>query len=136
MNDDFLKSLEGWESPYLGKLSLDSRTGDQVVPDDPQRGVLIVEDNTIVNIKALYHQVLKVKAISGESAYVRRTVARLEDDNELDIAEPIALDTDLVETGIDTSKCAACEMKIASPTDMQLYEGKAYHSYCLLEVDD
>lgn len=137
MSDNFLKSFEGWDSPYLGRLSLDSRAGDKIVTDDPSRGVVVIEKNTILNITALYQQIVKVcRESSGESAYIRRTVARLEDGNEIDIAEPMALDAGLVETGIDTSMCAACEMKITSPVDLQLHEGKAYHRYCLQEVDD
>lgn len=130
-----MKSLEGWDSPYLGKLSLEARSGDQIIPEDSSNGVIVVKDNTIVSIKALYHQILKVSQISGESAYVRRTVAKLENGNEIDISEPIALDADLVDTGIDTSKCSACLMKIL-PADLEILEGKAYHSYCLDEVNE
>ena len=136
MSDDFLKSLEGWDSPYFGKLSLEARSGDQIVPEDRSKRIIVVQDNTIVSIKALYHQILKVNdASSGESAYVRRTVGRLENGNEIDVAEPMALDAGLVETGVDTSKCAACEMKILNAIDLKIYEGKAYHSYCLEDND-
>jgi hypothetical protein len=136
MSDELLKSLEGWESPYLGRISLESRPGDQVDPEDPNRNqILIIDDNTIITIKSMYHQVLKVhERSSGKAAYLRRTVGRLEDGKEIDLAEPMALDADLVETGIDTSKCAACGLRIDA-LDLQFHEGKAYHSYCLVEVE-
>lgn len=137
MSNEFLKALEGWKSPFLGRLSVDSEVGEQVVSEDLSLGAIVIDSNATVPIKELFHQVLKVRQItSGKSAYLRRTVARLENGNEIDIAEPMALDTELVETGIDTSKCAACELKIVSPTDLQIHEGRAYHSYCLTEPEE
>jgi len=132
-----LELLEGIKSPYYGRVTMGAEKGDVISPEDPKHPQLEVLFNSLTPIKALFVQVLKVRdPESGESAYVRRIVADIGDGREMDIADPVPLDADIAETGIDTTTCAAgCGMHLDA-YDMVIIDGKAYHKFCVDSVED
>jgi hypothetical protein len=127
---NLLKSLEGINSPYYGHMTLGTQRGDAVVPEDSKFPAIRVMDSHLTDVESIHLQVLKVENPEGEKAYLRRIVAKLPDGREMDIVDPVALDADLTETGIDTSKCEACGLPL-DPLDLKMVDGKPYHRYCL-----
>jgi len=128
----FLKSLEGAKSPYYGQITMAAKRGDYVVAiDEPGCPMLDILDSHLTEIKAIYVQVVKVSdSDTGEAAYVRRIVADIGDGREMDIVDPVALDADLTETGVDTSICAACGLPLDA-YDLRIHDGLAYHKFCM-----
>lgn len=132
-----LELLEGVKSPYYGRVTMGAEKGSVVTPEDPKYPKLEVVVSSVTEIKALFVHVVKVvDPETGESAYIRRIVADIGDGREMDIADPISLDAELTETGIDTTTCAAgCGMHLDA-CDMVIVEGKAYHRFCIDSDDD
>ena len=132
---ELLDKLSGFKSPYLGRINLDAQRGDWISGETNDEPVLLVLNVETVKVNAIKIQIVKLAdEDTDEEAYVRRTVAELENGNEMDIAEPVGLDAQLCETGIDTSKCDACG-SLLTAVDLVILDGKAYHKYCLEDGD-
>ncbi len=131
MSKTLLERLEGVESPYFGAFTIASKANDFVTGDDAGAPILRVVKSDIQKITAIHFQVLKVSDDNtSETAYLRRFVVELEKGGEIDLVDPMVMDASVAETGIDTSKCEACTLKIDA-TDLVIQEGSAYHNYCL-----
>lgn len=129
--EKFLKSLEGIRSPYYGQITTGSKRGDVVISDDEKFPPLEIVDSHVEPVKSISMHVVKVQnPETGEQAYIRRMAADMGDGREIDIVDPISMDAQLTETGIDTTKCAACLMKLDG-YDLLVQNGKAYHKYCM-----
>ena len=129
----FLKSLEGIKSPYYGRFKLDTKRYDVIMPEEnSEHPAIEVVESHVQKIKALYVQVIKVcDSETGEMAYVRRIVADVGEDREMDITDPVSIDAELTETGIDTKTCAAGCGLVLDAYDLVIINGKAYHKFCV-----
>ncbi len=132
---DFVKSLNGFKSPYYNRIPLGAERGDAIIPEDQDAPEIQITENHVTGVKRLNLQVVKViNKETGEQAYVRRIVAELDNGNEMDITDPVSLNAELAETGIDTTKCAACMLPLDA-YDVCLHDRKAYHNYCMEEEE-
>lgn len=136
MGRDFLETLEGAKSPYYGRATLGAERGDLIDAETSEHPPLEVIDSKVMEAKAIYIQVLKLRHTgTGDDAYLRRCVADVGDGVEMDISDPIAMDATLAESGVDVSTCAACCLKIHADdlvNGSAVIEGRyAYHAHCL-----
>ncbi|MCP4569015.1 MAG: hypothetical protein GY841_15685 [FCB group bacterium] len=132
----FESRLEGAKSPYFGKITLGAESGQIITGENKDDPPLQILESDISDVESLHVQVVKVTDHeTGEAAYVRRIVAKIGEDREFDIVDPVAISADVAELGIDTSKCEACTMPLDG-FDLVFHEGAAYHKYCLDEGGD
>ena len=131
---DFTNRLEGAKSPYYGKITLGTEPGEIILGESADDHPLHIVQTDVYDVKSMHVHVVKVTdKETGESAYVKRVVAKLDNDHEIDIIDPVAIDANVAELGIDTSKCAACTLPLDA-LDLVFHDGAAYHRYCLETV--
>jgi hypothetical protein len=124
-----VEKLSRPDSPYA--FALDLEPGD-VLGGDSEYPDLEIEAVKTSEVKAIKVQVLRLKDANGDSAVVmRRLVAVLDGDQELDVGERFTIDASFVDNKADTSKCNACNREIKRPQDLVMHEGKAYHNICM-----
>jgi hypothetical protein len=124
-----VEQLSRPDSPY--DFSLDLEQG-RVLEGDSEYPDLEIEDVKTSAVKEVKVQVFRLKETCGERAVImRRLVAVLEGDQEIDVGERFAIDASFVDNQADTSKCNACFKEIKRPQDLVMHEGKAYHDYCM-----
>jgi hypothetical protein len=77
-------------------------------------------------------QLIRVQdTVTGEDCIMRRVVGQLSNGTEVDIGERFAVPTVLVNSKVDMSRCEACLERIEPSDNLVIYEGKAYHKWCM-----
>ena len=92
-----------------------------------------------VPVDRIVWQLLRVTTIEpepdpGERLFVGRLVAVLQNGQEVEIGERSVMPAELIETGVDTSRCEACFGAIRD-NRYEIIDGHAYHNECV-EPDD
>ena len=105
--------------------------GNVLIGRDEFPDVEILSQET-VQVTKLDVQLFRVKdPHSGEDCVFRRLVGTMADGKAIDIGEKMAVPTVLLNTKVDMSKCGACLDKIDADDGPVIYDGEAYHPWCM-----
>jgi len=137
-SETWAELIAGANAPYAFELGLERgvRLGGQGHYPD-----LDIESADELRVVRLTHQVLRVRARHPgqdreEAFYVGRLVAVVEQDgeeSEIEVGERTCLPTELVEQGVDLSRCSACGRKIVDSGSARVVEGQAVCRLCWVE---